>query len=52
MGVRAFIDDTPDYHIVVRINADEVKHCSDEEVASRWLQILFLPNSKILDYSS
>ena len=31
------------YHIVVRINADEVKHWSDEEVASRWMQIFSGP---------
>jgi hypothetical protein len=28
------------YHIVVRINADEVKQWTDEEVAHRWMQIL------------
>ena len=27
------------YHIVVRINADEVKQWSDEQVAQRWMQI-------------
>ena len=31
------------YHIVIRINADEVKHWSDEEVASRWMQIFSGP---------
>ena len=27
------------YHIVVRLNADELKHWSDEEVARRWMKI-------------
>ena len=31
------------YHIVVRINADEVKQWSDEEVAKRWMQIFSGP---------
>ena len=31
------------YHIVVRINADEVGEWSDEEVARRWLQIFTGP---------
>ena len=31
------------YHIVVRINADEVKRWSDEEVAHRWMQIFSGP---------
>jgi len=31
------------YHIVVRINVDEVKQWSDEEVASRWMQIFSGP---------
>ena len=31
------------YHIVVRINADGVKQWSDEEVASRWMQIFSGP---------
>lgn len=31
------------YHLVVRINADEVKQWSDEEVAHRWMQIFSGP---------
>ncbi len=31
------------YHIVVRINADEVNQWSDEEVAKRWMQIFSGP---------
>jgi hypothetical protein len=31
------------YHIVIRINAEEVKQWSDEEVAKRWLQIFSGP---------
>ena len=31
------------YHIVIRINADEVKRWSDEEVAKRWLQLFSGP---------
>jgi REP element-mobilizing transposase RayT len=31
------------YHIVVRIDADQVKNWSDEEVARRWLQIFSGP---------
>jgi REP element-mobilizing transposase RayT len=31
------------YHIVVRINADEVDQWSDEEVAQRWMQIFSGP---------
>ena len=31
------------YHIVVRINSDEVKNWSDEEVATRWMQIFSGP---------
>jgi len=31
------------YHIVVRINADEVKQWSDEEVARRWMMIFSGP---------
>ena len=31
------------YHLVVRINADEVKQWSDEEVARRWMQIFSGP---------
>ena len=31
------------YHIVVRINAEEVKQWPDEEVASRWMQIFSGP---------
>ncbi len=31
------------YHIVVRINADELKQWSDEEVAKRWMQIFSGP---------
>ena len=31
------------YHIVIRINADEVKQWSDEEVAKRWMQIFSGP---------
>jgi len=31
------------YHIVIRINADEIKQWSDEEVASRWMQIFSEP---------
>ncbi len=31
------------YHIVIRINADEVKHWSGEEVAKRWIQIFSGP---------
>ena len=31
------------YHIVVRINADEVKQWTDEEVAKRWIQIFAGP---------
>lgn len=31
------------YHIVIRINADEVKQWSDEEVASRWMQLFSGP---------
>jgi len=31
------------YHIVVRINADEMKQWSDEEVAKRWMQIFSGP---------
>ena len=31
------------YHIVVRINADEVEQWSDEEVAKRWMQIFTGP---------
>jgi len=31
------------YHIVVRINADQVKEWSDEEVAHRWMQIFSGP---------
>jgi len=31
------------YHIVVRINADEVKQWTDEEVAHRWMQIFTGP---------
>lgn len=31
------------YHIVVRINADEVKQWSDEEVARRWMQVFSGP---------
>ncbi len=31
------------YHIVIRINADEVKQWSDEEVAQRWMQIFSGP---------
>ena len=31
------------YHIVVRINSDEIKQWSDEEVASRWMQIFSGP---------
>jgi hypothetical protein len=31
------------YHIVVRINVDEVNQWSDEEVASRWMQIFSGP---------
>ena len=33
------------YHIVVRINADEVKQWSNEEVAKRWMQIFSGPLS-------
>ena len=31
------------YHIVVRINAEEIKQWSDEEVAKRWMQIFSGP---------
>jgi len=31
------------YHIVVHINADEVETWSDEEVATRWMQIFSGP---------
>jgi len=31
------------YHLVIRINADEVKQWSDEEVARRWMQIFSGP---------
>ena len=31
------------YHLVIKINADEVKQWSDEEVARRWLQIFSGP---------
>ena len=31
------------YHIVIRINADELSHWSDDEVAKRWMQIFTGP---------
>jgi REP element-mobilizing transposase RayT len=31
------------YHVVIRINADEIRQWSDEEVAKRWLQIFTGP---------